>query len=171
MAIDDKLFRVYQEAHQKTHTRVSDLAKTVADKQLEEFSYQRRNEKLYHTWSTVAEYVRLLIRFGLIDDNCQPLINAQKVSKAGFLLTLGENVEDYANREGFPIERMKAAVKELLGRSPARLPTPLAVHAVLQISAPAHAFTRALSIKAYQDRVKAHPKQRLVLIIPDVLFD
>lgn len=171
MAIDDKLFRIYQEADKKQHKRVSDLAKAVADQHLEEFSYQRRGERLFHTWSTIAEYVRLLQRFGLIGEDCQPLINAKRVSKSGFLLTLGENVEEYAAKEGFPIERIREAVKELLGRTPARLPTPLAVHGVLQIATPAHAFTRALSIKAYQDRVKAHPKQRLVLIVPDVLFD
>lgn len=171
MAIDDKLFRIYQEADKREHARVPELAKAVASQKLEEFSYQRRGEKLFHTWSTVAEYVRLLQRFGLIDDDCQPLINAKRVSKSGFLLTLGENVEEYASREGFSIDRIKEAMKELLGRTPARLPTPLAVHGVLQIGVPSHAFTRALSVKAYQDRVRVHPKQRLVLIMPDVLFD
>ncbi|MDP3379118.1 MAG: hypothetical protein Q8S53_12210 [Brevundimonas sp.] len=171
MAIDEKLFRIYQEADKKQHTRVADVAKAIAGQQLEEFSYQRRGERLYHTWTTVAEYVRLLMRFGLIGEDCQPLINAPKVSKQGFMITLGDYVERWADEQGFSAERIKEAARELLRREPARLPTPLNVHGVLQLQVSSAHFSKALSVRAYQDRIKVHPKQRVVLIIPDVIYE
>lgn len=171
VAIDEKLFRIYQEAATRNHTRRPDLARAVAAKKLDEFSYQRRGEKLYLTWSTIAEYVRLLVDYGLLDDDCQPLINAERVSKSGFFLTLGEHVESYVEKEGFSAAKMRDAARELLSRTPARLPTPAAVHAVLQVQLSYQQFSRALFVKAFQDRVRIHPKQKHVLIIPEVLYD
>lgn len=170
--IDDKLFRIYEEAHATTHKVRADLARAVAAKRLIEFSNEKKNgERQYHTWNTIFEYVSLLAEYGLITSENTPSIKTAKVSRRGFDLTLGESVESFASSNGFPTEKIREAVKALLQRSPAQLPTPPSVYNVLQLPISSKVFTRSLSVRAYQARVNINAKQKNVLLIPDILRD
>ncbi|WP_454761722.1 hypothetical protein [Caulobacter segnis] len=172
MNIDDKLFRIYEEANATTHKTKGDLARAVAAKQLIEFSNEKRNgERQYHTWGTIYEYVSLLAEYGLLNSENAPAIKTSKISRKGFDLTLGESVETYASNNGFSSERIRDAVKGLLQRTPAQLPTPPAVYNALQLPIGSKVFTKSVSVKAYQIRVNVNTKIKNVLIIPDILRD
>lgn len=167
--IDDKLFRIYEEAHAVTYRSRPELARAVSAKKLSEFSYERNGERHYHTWGTVLEYVILLVEYGLLTSDLTPAIKTERVSRRGFDLTLGENVEAYAASHSFSVDRIREAVRELIQRTPAQLPTPSSVFSVLQLPVNYSQFSRALSVKAYQIRVSIHSKQKSVIFIPDIL--
>lgn len=169
MAIDDKLLRIYEEAHSTKHKIKADLARAVAAKKLNEFSYERKGERQYHTWGTVLEYVSLLGEYGMITSDLVPSIKTERVNRQGFFLTLGENVEQYAAGHGFSVEKIRLAVKELIERKPAQLPTPTSIYSVLQLPVSYGLFQRALSVRSFQTRVNIFPKQKSVLLIPDIL--
>jgi len=169
MHIDDKLFRIFEEAHAVSYKTRSDLARAVASKRLAEFSYERKGERQYLTWSTVLEYVGLLVDYGLLTAELRPTIPTERVSRRGFDLTLGENVQSYATEHGFSPERVRAAVRELIQRSPAQLPTPTTVFNLLQLPINYNGFHKAFSVRAFQQRINIHPKQKSILTIPDIL--
>lgn len=169
MAIDEQLFRVYEEAFQKTHPSKSDLAKALAAKKLTEFSQVRQGERHYFTWSTIQAYVSLLVDYEILTPELGPTIAAPRVSRTGFNLTLADRVEAYAVKNGFSPERIRDAVRELIQRKPASLPTPQTVCTVLQLQVGYNAFHKALSVRAFQQRVSITPKLKNVIIIPDIL--
>ena len=169
MAIDDKLFRIYEEAFSSTFKNRSDLARAVSIKRLVEFSYERQGIRQYLTWSTIQEYVGLLVDYDLLTQDLKPTILSEKISRRGFEFTLAEKVELYAVQHGFSPDRIRAAVSELIKRQPAQLPTPPTVFTVLQLGVGYNAFHKALSVRAFQQRVSITSKLKSVLIIPDIL--
>lgn len=169
VSIDDKLFRIYEEAHATAHKSRSELARAVAAKQLIEFSTERNGERQYHTWGTILEYVVLLAEYGLLTPEQVPAIKTARISRRGFDLTLGESVENYALSNSFSIDRVREAVRTLIQRTPAQIPTPTSVFSVLQLPVNSQIFTRSISIKAYQVRAGVNTKQKNIVFVSDIL--
>ncbi len=169
MSIDDKLFRIYEEAYATAHKSRAELARAVASKKLIEFSTERNGERQYHTWGTILEYVSLLAEYGLLTAENAPAIRPSRISRRGFDLTLGESVENYATNNSFSMDRIREAVRTLIQRTPAQIPTPTAVFTTLQLPISSQTFSRSISIKAYQARTNINTRQKNIIFIHDIL--
>lgn len=168
-ATDGKLYRIFQVAGEKEHGSRSDLAREVAGRHFDEFSSIGEDGiRKYMAWRSVVDYVAFSWMIGIIDGDLKPYIEAPGLTRDGFDHALGDKVESFSDANGFSPQKVRNAVRELIQREPARLPTPKAVFQLTQPICEFHYFYKAIMVSAFQHRVDLFVRRKEVFITTDL---
>jgi hypothetical protein len=168
-ATDGKLYRIFQVAGEKQHGSKADLAREISARRFDEFSsIGDDGERKYMAWKSIVDYVSFAWMINIIDGDLNPYVAAPELTRDGFDHALGDKVETFAEAHGFAPQKVRNAVRDLIARTPATLPTPKAVFRIAQPSCEYHYFYKAVMVAAYQRRVDLLIKRREVFITSDL---
>lgn len=168
---DGKLYRVFLVAGERSFASRAELSRLIAGRSYDEFSYEEDGETRYLTWRGIDEYVSFAVMIGLLDGELSPYVRVEQVTKKGFEQSLGEKVENYAEGAGFPAQKIRNAIRTLISRTPAELPSPRATHKLINPSVPYPVFYKAVTVQAFQARAQLFVRSRLTFIVDDIFKD
>jgi hypothetical protein len=171
MTTDSKLFALFKVAGERKYASKRDLAREVEQRKLVDFSFEKDGVRVYMNANSIVEYVSFSVNLGLLEEDLTPYIETKEVTWQGFEWSLADKVEDFAATAGFPDQTVREAVKNLISRSPARIPTPRAVHTAIQAKCEYHVFYKAVTVESYQSRLKYQVRSRSTFLMDDIFSD
>lgn len=169
-SVDRKLHRVVLSSDPDYFKNAISLAREIAGRQLNEFSYQRENKLKYATPLSITKFVAYAREIGLLDENlaCTQLKDDVR-SVENFQWWLRNQVMNYLETNIASLDHIKTATLSLLSDVPYTLPTPVKIHEVLKTSMSISSFRLSLNvISALSPRALLFSSRKLV-IHPEII--
>jgi hypothetical protein len=169
-SIDRKLHRVVLNSDPEYFKTAISLARTIADQNLAEFSYQRENKIRYATPMSISKFISYSREVGLLDEN---LASAQLKTDIraldNFQSWLKNQVMIYLETNNASLENIKTSTLSLFTDTPYTLPTPVKVHEALKTSISLSSFRMSLKIISALSPKALKFSSRKLVIHPEII--
>mgnify|MGYP001627601799 CR=1 FL=1 len=167
--IDPKLYRIFLVAGEQRFENRSALSREIAKRKYDEFSYVEEDERKYLTPKGVDDYVQFALQIGILNGDLDPYIRTNDVTRGGFIHALGEKVENFAEASGFSEKKIREAMRTLIERKPAQLPSPKSIHQLIAPSCSYYIFLKAINVQGFIDRTGLSVRSRQTFFVADIL--
>jgi hypothetical protein len=165
---EEKLFRVLKVATSKGHPSMAALAREVAERRASEFAYTFKGNAHHCSPESINHYVSLAHALGLLTDEQKPFADMRGALLQGFKLTISEKVKKFAESEGFDGTALADAVRRMIRRTPAQVPSLRNLHAALELKCGLQLFRRVVHMETFKAETEIKTGLRQVMLIPDI---
>ncbi len=168
-SVDRKLHRIVLNSDSNYFKTAISLARTIADQNLEEFSYQRNNKILFATPVSISKFISYAREIGLLNENLdstQPKADVR--STENFQWWVKSQVMIYLEKNNSSLEDIKKATLTLMGDLPYFLPSVDKIHDGLKTSISKTSFRTSLKIISALNPMALKFSSRKLVIHPDV---
>lgn len=146
------------------------LAREIASRQLNEFSYQRDNKIRYATPLSITKFISYSREIGILDEDLRCTESKDDIKHMdNFQSWLKNQVMVFLETNNASLENIKAATLSLFSDTPYTLPTPVKVHEALKTSISLSSFRMSLKIISALSPKALKFSSRKLVILPDII--